>query len=608
VALRIEDYALIGDTQTCALVGIDGSIDWLCMPRFDSAACFASLLGTPDNGRWLLAPAGAERAARRHYEDRTLVLTTEWEVEGGSVRVIDFMPPRDEVPDLVRMVEGVSGTVRMRSELVLRFDYGRLVPWVRKLGDDLLAIAGADSVLFRSDVETRGEGLTTTSDFLVTAGQRVAFHLSWHPSHIEPVAQPDAYEELERALATWRTWSARMSYEGAWQEEVRHSLMVLKALTFRPTGGIVAAPTTSLPEEIGGVRNWDYRYCWLRDAAFSMWALHIGGYTEEAQAFVGWLLRAAGGDPASLQTVYGPAGESRLPELEIDWLPGYEGSRPVREGNAASMQFQLDVYGEVLDTLHLARQFGMGTDGEAWSLARHLVEFVAEHWQEPDEGLWEVRGPRQHFTHSKVMAWVAMDRAVRAVEKHNLEGDVEGWRNVRDAIRAEVLERGFDPERNTFTQHYGSRELDASLLMIPLVHFLPATDPRMVGTIEAIQRELMSDGYVMRYPTESTNDGLPPGEGAFLACTFWLVDNLALIGRLDEATDLFERLLALRNDVGLLAEEYNPQLGRLVGNFPQAFTHVGLVNSAFNLDRAMRARARAAPSAAAQSTADRSQP
>jgi GH15 family glucan-1,4-alpha-glucosidase len=605
VALKIEDYALIGDTQTCALVGMDGSIDWLCLPRFDSAACFASLLGTADNGRWLVAPAGVERATRRRYQDRTLVLTTEWEVEGGSVRVIDFMQPRDEVPDLVRIVEGLSGTVQMRSELVLRFDYGRLVPWVRKINDDLLAIAGADSVLFRSDVETRGEGLTTTSDFLVTAGQRVAFHLSWHPSHVAPVAQPDAYEELERAIAWWRTWNGRMRYEGAWHEEVRHSLMVLKALTFGPTGGIVAAPTTSLPEEIGGVRNWDYRYCWLRDAAFSMWALHIGGYTEEAQAFVAWLLRAAGGDPASLQTVYGPAGESRLPELEIDWLPGYEGSKPVREGNAASMQFQLDVYGEVLDTLHLARQFGMGSDGEAWSLARHLVDFVVEHWREPDEGLWEVRGPRQHFTHSKVMAWVALDRAVRAVEKHGVEGDLDTWRAVRDEIHAEVCDRGYDPERNTFTQYYGSRELDASLLMIPLVHFLPATDPRMVGTIEAIQRELMSDGFVMRYPTEMTNDGLPPGEGAFLACTFWLVDNLALIGRLDEATDLFERLLALRNDVGLLAEEYNPQLGRLVGNFPQAFTHVGLVNSAFNLDRAMRARAR---SAAPASTADRSQP
>jgi GH15 family glucan-1,4-alpha-glucosidase len=605
VALRIEDYALIGDTQTCALVGIDGSIDWLCLPRFDSAACFASLLGTPDNGRWLLAPDGAQRAAHRRYEEKTLVLTTEWEVDGGTVRVIDFMPPRDEVPDLVRIVEGVSGTVRMRSELVLRFDYGRLIPWVRNVNGDLLAIAGADSVLFRSDVETHGEGLTTTSDFLVTAGQRVAFHLSWHPSHIRPTAQPDAYEELDRAIEHWRKWSARMRYEGAWAEEMQHSLMVLKALTFGPTGGIIAAPTTSLPEEIGGVRNWDYRYCWLRDAAFSVWALHIGGYTHEAQAFVAWLLRAAGGDPASLQTVYGPAGESRLPELEIDWLAGYEGSKPVREGNAASMQFQLDVYGEVLDTLHLARQFGMGSDGDAWALARHLVEFVVEHWQEPDEGLWEVRGPRQHFTHSKVMAWVAMDRAVRAVEKHNLDGDVEKWRAVRDAIHAEVCERGFDPERNTFTQYYGSRELDASLLMIPLVHFLPATDPRMVGTIEAIQRELMYDGFVMRYPTEMTNDGLPPGEGAFLACTFWLVDNLALIGRLDEATQLFERLLALRNDVGLLAEEYNPGLQRLVGNFPQAFTHVGLVNSAYNLDRAMRARAR---SAAPASTADTSLP
>jgi GH15 family glucan-1,4-alpha-glucosidase len=600
VALRIEDYALIGDLQTAALVGIDGSIDWLCLPRFDSSACFAALLGTPENGRWLLAPTGVERATRRRYEDRSLVLTTEWETDAGTVRVTDFMPPRTDMPDLVRIVEGIAGTVEMRTELILRFDYGRLVPWVRRVGSDLLAVVGPDEVLIRTDVELHGENLTTVGNFTVTAGQRVPFVMSWHPSHLPPHAPAIPEAALARTLATWRRWCDRLKYAGDWRTEVQHSLMVLKSLTYAPTGGIVAAPTTSLPEQMGGVRNWDYRYCWLRDAAFSLWALNIGGYTEEAAAFVRWLLRAVGGDPSKLQTVYGAAGEARLPELEIDWLPGYEGSRPVREGNAASMQFQLDVYGEILDTMHLAERFGMGYDTESWSLARHLVEYVVEHWQDPDEGLWEVRGPRQQFTHSKVMAWVALDRAVRAIERFGMDGPLDQWRAVRDEIHAQVCERGFDPVRNTFTQYYGSQELDASLLMIPLVHFLPATDPRMRGTIEAIKRELMVDGFLLRYPTEITNDGLPPGEGAFLACTFWLVDNLALIGEVDEATELFERLLALRNDVGLLAEEYDPRLGRLVGNFPQAFTHVGLVNSAYNLNRARRARDRAAAASAAQ--------
>jgi GH15 family glucan-1,4-alpha-glucosidase len=590
VAQRLEDYALIGDTHTAALVGVDGSIDWLCLPRFDSGACFAALLGSPDNGRWLLAPVGADRATRRSYRDSTLVLTTEWENAGGAVRVTDFMPPRAELPNLIRIVEGIRGRVTMHTELTLRFDYGRLVPWVRRVGGDLRAVAGPDAVCLRSAVELRGRGLRTEGEFSIGHGDVASFVLSWYPSHLTPSAPPDARDALERTIAWWREWSGRLTYTGTWRDEVGHSLMVLKAMTYAPTGGIVAAPTTSLPEAIGGERNWDYRYCWLRDASYSLWAMHIGGYTDEARAWHDWLLRAAAGDPAHLQTLYGPAGESRLPEFEIPWLSGYEGSAPVRVGNAATGQFQLDVYGEVLDTLHLARSFGMPADPDSWALARHLVEFVVEHWQEPDEGLWEVRGPRRHFTHSKVMAWMALDRAVRAVERFGLDGPLDRWRTVRRQIHDQVCALGFDRRRNTFTQYYGSDALDASLLMIPLVHFMPATDPRMRGTIEAIGRELMVDGLLMRYRVEATHDGLPPGEGAFLACTFWLVDNLALLGQLDEATALFERLLRLRNDVGLLAEEYDPRLGRLVGNFPQAFSHVGLVNSAYNLDRARAAQ------------------
>jgi GH15 family glucan-1,4-alpha-glucosidase len=597
VTLHIEDYALIGDTQTAALVGIDGSIDWLCLPRFDSAACFASLLGTPENGRWLVAPRRSRRAKRRQYLPSTLVLRTEWETSTGTVWVTDFMPPRDELPNLVRVVEGVKGSVDMRTELVLRFDYGRLVPWVRRVGGDLCAVSGPDAVCLRSSVPVHGEGLKTRGEFTVREGEMETFVLSWHPSHRPPHEPPHAGGALEQTVRWWRGWCGRLRYDGAWKQELRESLMILKAMTYGPTGGVVAAPTTSLPEHIGGVRNWDYRYCWVRDAAFSLWALHVGGYTDEEHAYVEWLMRAAGGDPAALQVLYGPAGESRLPEFEIPWLAGYENSKPVRVGNAAATQFQLDVYGEVLDTLHLAQQFGTGEDHEAWSLAKHLVEFVVDHWQEPDEGIWEIRGPRRHFTHSRVMAWVALDRAVRAIEKFGMDGPLEHWRRVRRQIKDEVLEKGFDTKRNTFTQYYGSDELDASLLMIPLVHFLPATDPRMRGTITAIKRDLMADGFVKRYPTAAGVDGLPPGEGAFLACTFWLVDNLALIGELEEATEIFKRMLALRNDVGLLSEEYDSRRKRLVGNFPQAFTHVGLVNSAYNLDRARKSRARALKSA-----------
>ncbi len=603
MTLRLEDYALVGDMQTAALVGVDGSIDWLCLPRFDSGACFAALLGTPDNGRWLLAPNGAERATRRSYRSSSLVLDTEWEVDGGRVRVTDFMPPRDQHPHLIRIVEGLSGRVRMHSRLTLRFDYGRLIPWVRKVGGDITAASGPDAVCLRADVPMVGNGPHSDADFTVAEGDVVSFVLSWYPSNLPPPQPPHATPTLERTMTWWGDWCARLRYKGQWRDEVRQSLLVLKAMTYSPTGGIVAAPTASLPERLGGVRNWDYRFCWLRDSAFSLWAMHVGGYVEEARAWHEWLLRAAAGDPADLQILYGVAGESRLPELELPWLAGYEGSHPVRIGNAASGQFQLDVYGEVLDALHLARVFGLRFDPDAWALAKHLIEYVVEHWREPDDGLWEVRGGRRQFTHSKVMAWVALDRAVHAVEKFGLDGPVQRWRAVRQEIHDDVCRNGFDAERNTFTQYYGSSELDASLLMIPLVHFLPATDPRMRGTIEAIQRDLMSDGFVLRYETNASKDGLPPGEGAFLACTFWLVDNLALLGRVDEATALFERLLGLRNDVGLLAEEYDPERKRLVGNFPQAFTHVGLVNSAFNLDRAHRSAKRTRRSSRSTSNA-----
>ncbi|MEP7158593.1 MAG: glycoside hydrolase family 15 protein [Chloroflexota bacterium] len=597
MALRLEDYALIGDTQTAALVGIDGSIDWLCLPRFDSPACFAALLGTAENGRWQLAPAGAERATRRRYVDRTLVLETEWETANGVVRVTDFMPPRTDAPDIVRIVAGVSGSVDMTMELVLRFDYGRLVPWARRVAGDLFFVSGPDEVCLRSDVAIEGRGMTTVAEFTVAAGDVRSFVLSWNRSYEPPHVPPHAGGALETTLEWWREWSSRMQYDGLYADEVRHSLMILKALTFAPTGGIVAAPTTSLPEQIGGVRNWDYRYCWLRDAAYTLWALNIGGYTEEASQWHGWLKRAVGGDPNQVQVLYSVLGESRLTEFELPWLTGYEESRPVRVGNAAMDQFQLDVYGEVVDGFHLGRVFGLPSDDVAWSLERRLVDYVIAHWREPDDGIWEVRGARRHFTHSKVFAWVALDRAVRGIEKFGLEGPLDEWRKVRDEIRADVLANGFDEKRQTFTQYYGSAELDAALLMLPLVHFLPATDPRMLGTVAAIKQELLRDGFVLRYLSDEVDDGLPAGEGAFLACTFWLVDNLALAGEIDEATEIFERLLALRNDVGLLSEQWDHRLGRLVGNFPQALTHVGLVTSAYNIDRVRHKRARAPKSA-----------
>jgi GH15 family glucan-1,4-alpha-glucosidase len=590
---RIEDYGLIGDLQTAALVGRDGSIDWACFPRFDSGACFAALLGDSDQGRWIIAPRGDAWEAGRRYRPRTLILETEWETETGRVRVIDFMPPRGKAPDIVRIVEGVRGDVEMSSELVIRFDYGSTVPWVKRIdGDDRIAIAGPDALCFRSGVDHRGENLRTLGDFTVREGDRVPFTLTWYPSNQDPPDAINAEHALQDTVDYWTDWTDGCAYGGTWKEEVLLSLIVLKALTYAPTGGIVAAPTTSLPERIGGERNWDYRYCWLRDATLVLLAFINAGFLDEAHAWRDWLLRAAAGDPAALQIMYGVAGERRLTEITLDWLPGYEGSRPVRAGNAASDQFQLDVFGEVLDAMHQGRVHELEKSEEAWSLQRRLLRFLEDAWKEPDEGIWEVRGGRRHFTHSKVMAWVAFDRGIQAVERFGRSGPVERWREVRDEIHREVCEQGFDSELNSFTQSYGSKRLDASLLVIPLVGFLPADDARVIGTVAAIERDLYRDGFISRYLSddESRNvDGLPPGEGAFLPCTFWLVDNFALQGRLDEAEELFKRLLATRSDLGLLAEEWDPASRRQLGNFPQAFTHVALVNTAFNLDEAHQA-------------------
>jgi GH15 family glucan-1,4-alpha-glucosidase len=588
IALRIEDYALIGDTQTAALVGTDGSIDWLCFPRFDSAACFASLLGDESNGRWLIAPAGGARRVTREYRTNTLVLETEFETDEGRVKLVDCMPPRDVRPDVVRMVEGVTGRVSMRMELVIRFDYGRTVPWVRRRDDSLLAVAGPDALTLRTPVTTVGEDLTTLAEFAVSEGDRVPFVLGWHPSHESSPGTVEPLAAVSDTTAWWREWADRCEHRGEWQEAVMRSMVTLKALTYAPTGGIVAAATTSLPEHLGGVRNWDYRYCWLRDATLTLHSLLDGGYTDEARAWRDWLLRAVAGSPGDLQIMYGAAGERRLTELELDWLPGYEASAPVRVGNAAVEQFQLDVFGEVMDTLEESRSAGIGPDPFAWELQLELLDHLESAWREPDEGIWEIRGERRQFTHSKVMAWVAMDRAIRAVETHGVEGPVDHWRDLRAAIHDEVCRKGFDAERGTFVQHYDTREVDAGLLMIPLVGFLPPQDPRVAGTIHAVQEDLLHNGLLLRYRTEGVDavDGLPPGEGAFLPCSFWLVCCLAMIGRVDEARRLFERLLSLRNDVGLLSESYDSEHGRLVGNFPQAFTHVALVRAAGYLDRA----------------------
>jgi GH15 family glucan-1,4-alpha-glucosidase len=589
MASRIEDYAVIADTHTAALVSRDGSIDWLCLPRFDSGACFAALLGDERNGHWRIAPAGGVRRVRRRYRGDTLILETEFETGDGAVRLVDFMAPRIADPDVVRVVEGVRGRVPMRMELRIRFDYGRLTPWVRRVGRALLAISGPEALVLRTEVPHHGEDRATVADFEVAEGDRLPFALTWNLSHQELPDAIDPLAALRKTESYWREWAGRCTYRGEWRDAVMRSLLTLKALTYEPSGGIVAAVTTSLPEALGGVRNWDYRFCWLRDATMTLTSLMAAGYEQEAKDWREWLLRAMAGDPPALQIMYGPAGEARLPELELPWLPGYEGSTPVRTGNAAVEQFQLDVYGEVMDALHKARRLSIDPHPSSWALQRALLEFLEGHWQEPDEGIWEVRGPRRHFTHSKVLAWVALDRAVKGVEQFGMDGPVERWRQLRAEIHQEVCRRAYDADRGTFTQAYGSRELDASLLLIPLVGFLPPSDPRVRGTVEAIERELCEDGFVLRYPTGEQAepvDGLPGREGAFLACTFWLADNYALLGRVQDARDLFQRLLGLRNDVGLLAEEYDPAAGRQLGNFPQAFSHVPLINTAMHLAEA----------------------
>jgi GH15 family glucan-1,4-alpha-glucosidase len=585
MASLIEDYALIGDCHTAALVARGGSIDWLCFPRFDSGACFAALLGTEENGRWLLAPAEEVRHIRRRYRDGTLVLETDFETDDGVVTVIDCMPPRSNVTDLVRIVVGKRGQVRMRMQLVIRFDYGSIIPWVRRTETGIRAIAGPDTLILRSAVDVRNQDFRTEAEFTVAEGQRVPFVLVWHPSYGPEPEIIEADGILAHTEQWWHDWSSRCTYEGPWREAVVRSLITLKALTYAPTGGIVAAATTSLPERLGGVRNWDYRYCWLRDATFTLYTLMLGGYREEACAWREWLLKAVAGNPAELNIMYGLAGERRLTELELPWLPGYGGSAPVRIGNAAWGQFQLDVYGEVMDAMHLARRAGLAPDENAWRVERALTEYLESAWGEPDNGIWEMRGPRRHFTHSKVMAWVTVDRMIKAVERFGLQGPVERWRRLRSAIHDEVCRKGFDHDENSFVQYYGGKELDASLLMIPLVGFLPASDARVSATVEAIERGLMADGFVLRYRTKQHIDGLPPGEAAFLACSFWLADNLALLGRQDDARRLFERLLSLRNDVGLLSEGYDPASKRMLGNFPQALSHLALVNTACNLSR-----------------------
>jgi GH15 family glucan-1,4-alpha-glucosidase len=584
----IEDYAVIGDTETAALVARDGSIDWLCLPRFDSGACLAALLGDDSHGRWRIAPRGGARKVRRRYRPGTLVLETETDAEGGTVRLIDVMPIRGRDggynADVVRIVEGVKGRVEMRMDLTIRFDYGHLVPWVTRNDDHLIAVGGPDAITVTTPIPTHGEDLTTIAEFVVSEGDRVPFVLTWHPSHLPEPSRIQPEEALDGTEKWWRQWSDASSYDGEWEEAVDRSLITLKALTYGPTGGMVAAPTTSLPEELGGHRNWDYRFVWLRDATFTLQALMMAGHRHEALAWRDWLLRAVAGDPEDLQIMYGLAGERRLPELELHWLPGFEASRPVRIGNAAHDQTQIDVYGELMDAIFHARRMGMKPDETVWDLQKLLLERLEGKWTKPDHGLWEVRGAPRHFTHSRLMTWVAFDRAVKCVEQWALEGPTDHWRDLRHQVRTEIEERGFDPERNTFTQSYDSPALDAALLLIPQVGFLPPSDERVLGTIEAVERELsIDDNLILRYRPEVTDDGLPGGEGAFLLCAFWMVDALAMTGRRDEARRRFEYLLGLRNDVGLLAEEYDPVSRRMLGNFPQAFSHLGLIASAYNL-------------------------
>jgi GH15 family glucan-1,4-alpha-glucosidase len=585
----LEDYALIGDCETAALVSRGGSIDWLCWPRFDSGACFAALLGGPEHGRWVIEAADSNPRVTRRYRDKTLILETRFETAEGAATVIDFMPPRGRNSDIVRIVCGERGRVRMRTELVLRFDYGRSIPWVNHLRDGTFrAIAGPDMVLLHTPVALHGRDLTTVADFEVQAGARVPFVLTHGDSHRSPPAAIDPEASLDATGAFWTEWASRAEPCGEWSDAVIRSLITLKALTYAPTGGIAAAPTTSLPEQLGGSRNWDYRFCWLRDATLTLLALMNAGYYDEARAWRDWLLRAAAGAPSQLQIMYGLAGERRLTEYEVAWLPGYDQSRPVRVGNAAHGQLQLDVFGEVMDALHQARRGTLHPREADWAFQCAVLEHLERVWEQPDEGIWEVRGSRRHFTYSKVMAWVAMDRGIRAVEAFGLAGPVSRWRALRQRIHDEVCSRGFDRQLGSFVQSFGSKELDASLLLLPTVGFLPPTDPRIAGTIRAVEQRLFVDGFLLRYDTTTSDDGLPAGEGAFLACSFWLADAYILIGKIDAARRLFGRLLSLRNDLGLLAEEYDTEARRLVGNFPQAFSHIALINTAHNLTRAAK--------------------
>jgi GH15 family glucan-1,4-alpha-glucosidase len=580
---KIEDYGFLSDTQAAALVSRSGSIDWLCFPRFDSDACFAALLGNEENGRWLITPRDEVKEIRRRYRGDTLILETEMETAEGCIRLIDFMPPRGYDPDVIRIVEGVSGSVAMRLELVIRYDYGHVVPWVRKRDGGLEAIAGPDGLMLRTPVKTHGENLRTVAEFTVNEGDRVPFVLAWFASHARAPQPVDPEEKLRETEQHWTEWASRCRVKGEWEKDVRRSLITLKGLTYAPTGGILAAATTSLPEHIGGVRNWDYRYCWIRDATFTLIGLMSAGYLDEARAWQQWLLRAAAGIPAQMQIMYGVAGERRLKEYELPWLDGYEGSKPVRVGNAASDQFQLDIYGELLDSMYQADRAGIKPSEPEWRMQVKLLDFLETKWEEPDYGIWEVRCDPRHFTHSKMMAWVAFDRAVKLVEQCGCaaEKHVDRWRKLRDKIHQQVCERGWNDKKKAFTQYYGSDEMDAAILMMPLLEFLPPDDERVVSTVEAVERDLLDGGFVLRYRTKDENvDGLPGHEGVFLLCSFWLADCLHLIGREKDARDLFERLLALQNDVGLLAEEWDPKENRMLGNFPQAFSHVALVNTA----------------------------
>jgi GH15 family glucan-1,4-alpha-glucosidase len=584
MASRIEDYALIGDLSTAALVGRDGSIDWLCWPRFDSDACFAALLGSPAHGRWQVAPVGGAAPVTRRYRPNTLILETRFETADGAATLIDFMPPRSDGSHLVRMVVGESGKVKMHTELVLRFGYGATVPWVTRVDDQTLqGIAGPDTVLVRSDVRLRGENFKTVGDFIVAAGETTSFVLTYVPLHTSIPKPLDPQQALASTERFWTRWAAKSKIEGPWREAVTRSLITLKALTYAPTGGMVAAVTTSLPEQLGGERNWDYRFCWLRDATLTLLALMNGGYYEEANKWRDWLLRAVAGSPGQMQIMYGIGGERRLTEWEADWLSGYEGSAPVRIGNAAHEQIQLDVFGEMMDAMHQARIGKLAPSESRWELQQEFIAHLEKVWSNVDNGIWEVRGEKLHFTYSKAMAWVAFDRTIKSAERFGLDGSVEHWKKIRDEIHADVCRLGFDTALNTFVRSYGSKQLDASLLLLPAIGFLPPEDPRIRGTVAAVERSLVTDGLVRRYNTDAADDGLPAGEGVFLACSFWLVDAYLMLGRREDAERLFERLLSLRNDVGLLSEEYDPYANRLIGNFPQAFSHLALVNSASNL-------------------------